>query len=166
MIRPLIQDSDWVAATSTFSSSARPGSGKLSWRGHLARRRAATVSLLTSQLPRSCFGNSNWDGLMAAMPRGLRALGQVDVLIVDDWAMAPLAEARSPRLSGDLRRAIPDQVDPPDQPVAGREVARTDRRPHGGRQYPGSTGACGAPDRITGRIDAEEEGRRVGKDAE
>jgi len=33
----------------------------------------------------------------------LRAFGQVDVLIVDDWAMAP------------------------DQPIAGSQVARTDR---------------------------------------
>ncbi|HUA57261.1 MAG TPA: ATP-binding protein [Verrucomicrobiae bacterium] len=57
----------------------------------------------------------------------LRALGQVDALIVDDWAMAPMGEAERSAFSGNLRRALPDQVNPTHQPTAGREVARTDR---------------------------------------
>ena len=69
VIRPLIQDSDWVRRHQHISSSARPGSAKLSWRGRLVRRHAAMVSLLISPPPRSYFGNSNWDGLTAAMPR-------------------------------------------------------------------------------------------------
>jgi len=46
----------------------------------------------TSPRPHSCSESSNWRGPTAATPRKLRALGQVDALIVDDWAMAPLAD--------------------------------------------------------------------------
>ena len=36
----------------------------------------------------------------------LARLGRVDVMVIDDWAMAPLTEAGAPRLLGDLRGTV------------------------------------------------------------
>jgi hypothetical protein len=38
----------------------------------------------------------------------LARLSRIDVLVIDDWAMAPLSEPRAPRLLGDLRGPLPD----------------------------------------------------------
>ena len=52
-------------------------------------------------VPRSCAG------ACGRQLRGLLAeLAAIDVLVVDDWAMAPLTGNRAPRLLGDLRRPL------------------------------------------------------------
>ena len=159
VVRSLMNDSDWVRRHQHIFLVGPTGIGKTFLArafGQKACRDGFTAYFATAaQLFRE-LELARADGSYA---KRLRALGQVDVLIVDDWAMAPLTDAGTPGLPGDLRRTLPDQVDPADQPVAGGEVACADRRSHGGRQYSGPAGACRAPDRTTGRVDAEEEGR-------
>jgi len=136
VVRALIHDSDWIRRQSThFPGGSRPGSEKRSWREPSARRHAAMASRPTSPLPHSCFGNSNWLGPTAAMPKRLRALGQVDALIVDDWAMAPLADAERRAFLEicDERYLTRSTLLTSQLPVAKWPCA--DRRSHGGRQY-------------------------------
>ena len=58
----------------------------------LDRRPAGTDSPRTSPLPRSCFRELELARADGSYSKRLRGLGQVDVLIVDDWAMSPMAE--------------------------------------------------------------------------
>jgi hypothetical protein len=74
-------------------------------------------------------------------------LGRLDLLIVDDWAMAPMTEAGAPRLPGDLRCALSDALHAADQSTAGGELAPADRRSHHRRQHPRPARAQCAPDR-------------------
>jgi DNA replication protein DnaC len=93
VIRPLIQDSDWVRRHQHIFLIGPTGIGKTFLArafGQKACRDGFTAYFATAaQLFRELeLGRA--DGSYA---KKLRALGQVDVLIVDDWAMAPLAEA-------------------------------------------------------------------------
>jgi DNA replication protein DnaC len=93
VIRPLIQDSDWVGRHQHIFLIGPTGIGKTFLArafGQKACRDGFTAYFATAaQLFRELeLGRA--DGSYA---KKLRALGQVDVLIVDDWAMAPLAEA-------------------------------------------------------------------------
>lgn len=93
VIRPLIQDSDWVRCHQHIFLIGPTGIGKTFLArafGQKACRDGFTAYFATaSQLFRDLeLGRA--DGSYA---KRLRALGQVDVLIVDDWAMAPMAEA-------------------------------------------------------------------------
>src|ERR1019366_6559631 len=65
----------------------------------------------------------------------LAKLSRIDVLVIDDWAMAPLTETER-RLLGDLRRPLSDPVDDPDLATARGSLARADRRSHGRRRHP------------------------------
>ena len=66
----------------------------------------------------------------------LARLSRIDVLVIDDWAMAPLDRNRAPRLLGDLRRSLSNALDDPDLATAGITLARADRRSHPGRRHP------------------------------
>ena len=93
VIRPLIQDSDWVRRHQHIFLIGPTGIGKTFLArafGQKACRDGFTAYFVTAgQLFRELeLGRA--DGSYA---KKLRALGQVDVLIVDDWAMAPMAEA-------------------------------------------------------------------------
>jgi len=93
VIRPLIQDSDWVRRHQHIFLIGPTGIGKTFLArafGQKACRDGFTAYFATAaQLFRELeLGRA--DGSYA---KKLRALGQVDVLIVDDWAMAPMAEA-------------------------------------------------------------------------
>jgi DNA replication protein DnaC len=93
VIRPLIQDSDWVRRHQHIFLIGPTGIGKTFLArafGQKVCRDGFTAYFATAaQLFRELeLGRA--DGSYA---KKLRALGQVDVLIVDDWAMAPLAEA-------------------------------------------------------------------------
>jgi DNA replication protein DnaC len=93
VIRPLIQDSDWVRRHQHIFLIGPTGIGKTFLArafGQKACRDGFTAYFATAaQLFRE-LELSRADG---SYGKKLRALGQVDVLIVDDWAMAPLAEA-------------------------------------------------------------------------
>jgi DNA replication protein DnaC len=93
VVRPLIQDSDWVRRHQHIFLIGPTGIGKTFLArafGQKACRDGFTAYFATAvQLFRELeLGRA--DGTYA---KKIRALGQVDVLIVDDWAMAPLAEA-------------------------------------------------------------------------
>lgn len=93
VVRPLIQDSDWVRRHQHIFLIGPTGIGKTFLArafGQKACRDGFTAYFATAaQLFRELeLGRA--DGSYA---KKLRALGQVDVLIVDDWAMAPMAEA-------------------------------------------------------------------------
>jgi DNA replication protein DnaC len=92
VIRLLIQDSDWVRRHQHIFLIGPTGIGKTFLArafGQKACRDGFTAYFATAaQLFRELeLGRT--DGSYA---KKLRALGQVDVLIVDDWAMAPMAE--------------------------------------------------------------------------
>jgi DNA replication protein DnaC len=93
VIRPLIQDSDWVRRHQHIFLMGPTGIGKTFLArafGQKACRDGFTAYFATvAQLFRELeLGRA--DGSYA---KKLRALAQVDVLIVDDWAMAPMADA-------------------------------------------------------------------------
>ena len=83
VIRPLIQDSDWVTPPPTHFPFLARAFGQKACRDGLTAY-FATAAQLSRELE---LGRA--DGSYA---KKLRVLGQVNVLIVDDWAMAPLAE--------------------------------------------------------------------------
>jgi DNA replication protein DnaC len=93
VVRPLIQDSDWVRHHQHIFLIGPTGIGKTFLArafGQKACRDGFTAYFATAaQLFRELeLGRA--DGSYA---KRLRTLAQVDVLIVDDWAMAPMAEA-------------------------------------------------------------------------
>ena len=93
VIRPLIQDSDWVCRHQHIFLIGPTGIGKMflarAFGQKACRDGFAAYFATAAQLFRELeLGRA--DGSYA---KKLRALGQVDVLIVDDWAMAPMAEA-------------------------------------------------------------------------
>src|SRR5437764_14730480 len=93
VIRPLLQDSDWVRRHQHLFLVGPTGIGKTYLArafGQKACRDGFTAYFATAaQLFRE-LELARADGSYA---RRLRALGQVDVLIVDEWAMAPLADS-------------------------------------------------------------------------
>ena len=93
VVRSLIQDSDWVRRHQHIFLVGPTGLGKTYLArafGQKACRDGFTAYFATAaQLFRE-LELARADGSYA---KKLRALGQVDVLIVDEWAMAPLADA-------------------------------------------------------------------------
>src|SRR5438045_6784224 len=92
VIRPLIQDSDWVRRHQHIFLIGPTGIGKTFLArafGQKACRDGFTAYFATAaQLFRE-LELARADGSYA---KRLRALGQVDALIVDDWAMAPMTD--------------------------------------------------------------------------
>jgi len=93
VVRSLIQDSDWVRRHQNIFLVGPTGLGKTYLArafGQKACRDGFTAYFATAaQLFRE-LELARADGSYA---KKLRALSQVDVLIVDEWAMAPLADA-------------------------------------------------------------------------
>src|ERR1700690_1369647 len=93
VVRSLIQDSDWVRRHQHIFLIGPTGIGKTFLArafGQKACRDGFTAYFVTAaQLFRE-IELARADGSYA---KKLRALGQVDALIVDDWAMAPLADS-------------------------------------------------------------------------
>ena len=93
VVRSLIQDSEWVRRHQHIFLVGATGLGKTYLArafGQKACRDGFTAYFATAaQLFRE-LELARADGSYA---KKLRALGQVDVLIVDEWAMAPLADA-------------------------------------------------------------------------
>jgi len=49
----------------------------------------------------------------------LKRLNRIDVLVIDDWAMAPMAESERRDFLGNRGRSLPDPLDDPDLATAG-----------------------------------------------
>ena len=93
LVRSLTLDSDWVRRHQNIFLLGATGIGKTFLArafGHQACRDGFTAYFATAtQLFRE-LEMAKADG---SYSKRLRALGQVDVLIVDDWAMAPLTDS-------------------------------------------------------------------------
>jgi DNA replication protein DnaC len=94
LVRSLTLDSDWVRRHQNIFLLGATGIGKTFLArafGHKACRDGFTAYFATAtQLFRE-LELARADG---SYSKRLRALGQVDVLIVDDWAMAPLTDSQ------------------------------------------------------------------------
>ena len=93
VVRSLIQDSEWVRRHQHIFLIGPTGIGKTFLArafGQKACRDGFTAYFATAAHLFRELELGRADGSYA---KKLRALGQVDVLIVDDWAMAPLTEA-------------------------------------------------------------------------
>ena len=103
LVRSLLQDSDWVRRHQHIFLTGPTGLGKTFLArafGHKACRDGFTAYFATAAHLFRELEMARADGSFA---KKLRALSQVDVLIVDDWAMAPLTDPRTPGVPGDLR---------------------------------------------------------------
>jgi len=83
----------------------------------------------------------------------LARLSRIDVLVIDDWAMAPLSEPE-PRFLGDLRRPLRGALDDPHVAASRFALARTDRRSDSGGWHPRPVGSQRASDRDARRFGA------------
>ena len=76
----------------------------------------------------------------------LAAIAKISVLIIDDFAIAPIG----PRERNDLLELLDDRVGKPslhrDQSTTGQRLARLHRRSDTGRRHLGSAYPPGAPD--------------------
>ena len=82
-------------------------------------------------------------------PRLLARLARIDVLVLDDWGIAPLGRPRAPRSARDHRRPPRPPLHDPHQPDPRREVARPSRRPHRRRRHLRSPAPQRPPARAT-----------------
>ena len=71
-------------------SAARPASAKVGSPARSATRPAATIAPSSISASPSCSAISRSRAATAAMPASLRALGGVQLLILDDWGLEPL----------------------------------------------------------------------------
>ena len=85
----------------------------------------------------------------------LARLSRIDVLVIDDWAMAPLYESRAPRLLGDLRGSLSSSLYRSHFATAGLALARTDRRSHHRRRHPRPSGPQRPSHRDARRVHAK-----------
>jgi DNA replication protein DnaC len=93
LVRSLIQDSDWVRRHQHIFLVGPTGIGKTFLArafGQKACRDGFTAYFATAA---HLFRDLELGRADGSYGKRLRALGQVEVLIVDDWAMAPLADA-------------------------------------------------------------------------
>ena len=129
MIRALTQESAWVGTHENIFVLGPTGVGKSFVACALAQKacRDGYSALYTrAQTLFRDLAMARADGSLRSL---LARLSRIDVLVIDDWVMAPLG-TRAPRLLGDLRGPLSGALDDPDLATAGHTLARTDRRSH------------------------------------
>jgi hypothetical protein len=84
----------------------------------------------------------------------LARLSRIDVLAIDDWGMAPLAETERPGLLGNLRGSVSDPLNDLDLTAPRRPLARASRRSHRSRRHPRPPGPQRPSHRDARRFDA------------
>ena len=91
----------------------------------------------------------------------LDRIARIDVFLVDDWAMAPLADSERRDFLEICDDRYSDTLHDSHQSGAGRSMARSNRGSHHRRQHPGPSGPQCSPHRTPGRFDAEVEKRQT-----
>ena len=152
--------SEWVAQHHSVSDHRANGhrqvmAGRRRWR---TRRAAMATRVLYKPAPK-LFRDLAMARADGSLGRLLEMLARTDVLVVDDFAMAPLAEQER----RDFLEICDDRYSRRSTiltvTAAGRQMARADRRSHDRRQHSRPDGAQRLPHRTQRRIDEEEEGR-------
>ena len=154
VIRALAQESAWVGTHENVFVLGPTGVGKSFVACALAQKACRDGYSALYTRAQSLFRDlamARADGSLRSL---LARLSRIDVLVIDDWAMAPLSRTRAPRLLGDLRGSLPGALDDPDLATAGLALARTDRRSHAGRRHSRPAGAQRPSHRDAWRFDA------------
>jgi DNA replication protein DnaC len=142
--RPLMRtliSSQWVARHLSVLFIGSTGIGK-SWLAQALAQKACRdgYTVLYRPAPK-LFRDLMIARADGSLGRVLENIARTDVLVVDDFVMAPLNEQERRDFSGNLRRPVQSALHGPDQPVARDQLAPANRRSHSGRQHSRPVGA-------------------------
>src|SRR5262249_48789272 len=136
VIRSLTQQSAWVGTHENIFVLGPTGVGKSFVACALAQKACRDGYSTLYTRAQSLFRDlamARADGSL----RGLLArLSRIDVLVIDDWAMARLSEPERRDFWEICRGPLPSALDHPHLAASGLSLARTDRRSHTGRWHP------------------------------
>ena len=141
VIRALAQESAWVANHEHIFVLGPTGVGKSYVASALAQKACRDGYRVYYTRAAALFRDLSLARADGSLRQLLRRLNRIDVLVIDDWVMAPMSEPGEKRLLGDRRGSLPDAIDDLDFAVASVSLARTDRRSHPGRWHPRPVGA-------------------------
>jgi len=155
VIRALAQESGWVRNHEHIFVLGPTGVGKSFVASALAQKACrdgySALYLRATALFRD-LAIARADGSLRLL---LAKFSRIDVLVIEDWAMAPLNEPER-RLLGDLRRPLPNTISDPDLATARGALARADWRPDRSRRHPRPPGPQRPPHRDARGLDEEE----------
>src|SRR5499433_2897657 len=136
VIRALAQDSAWVKNHEHIFVLGPTAVGKSYVASALAQKACRDGYSVHYTRATGLFRDLNLARADGSLRQLLRRLNRIDVLVIDDWAMAPMAESER----RDFWEIAEDRdpLDDPDLATAGVPLERTDRRSHVGRCHPRS----------------------------
>ena len=124
VLRALAKDSAWVRNHENIFVIGPCGVGKSFLASALAQKACrdgySALYLRAAALSRE-LALARADG---SLRHFLARLTRIDVLVIDDWAMAPLNESGATRSLGDLRGSLSNSLYRPYFPTAGLALAR------------------------------------------
>src|SRR5258707_10884067 len=141
VIRALAQESAWVANHEHIFVLGPTGVGKSYVASALAQKACRDGYRVYYTRAAALFRDLSLARADGSLRQLLRRLNRIDVLVVDDWVMAPMSEPERRDFWEIARGSLPDALDGPDFAVASVSLARTDRRSHTGRRNPRPLGA-------------------------
>ena len=125
VIRGLAQDSAWVKNHEHIFVLGPTGVGKSYVASALAQKACRDGYSVYYSRTAALFRDLNLARADGSLRQLLKRLNRIDVLVIDDWAMAPMSEAerRAQRLLGDCRRSLPGTLNDSDLATAGVTLA-------------------------------------------